>query len=214
MDDCERLDRQALMGMYGYRNKGFLGVVRLYCRQTFDLVLRILAERAPPPRLRVALQRARGVKIGKHVYLAFNVDIDNIRPDLVTIEDHIGIGARTMIFAHSNPAFCTEVMEEYFPPFFAPTTIKTGAWVGPGSIILAGVTIGEVGVVGAGAVVTKDVEPRTLVGGNPARVIRKLKPRADSQIPVEQSSTASRRVYFRQMHTARLKAEDDGHGAE
>jgi acetyltransferase-like isoleucine patch superfamily enzyme len=55
-----------------------------------------------------------------------------------------------------------------------PTLIKRGASIGSSATILCGVTIGERAMVGAGAVVTKDVPPDTLVVGNPARVLRKL----------------------------------------
>jgi UDP-2-acetamido-3-amino-2,3-dideoxy-glucuronate N-acetyltransferase len=55
-----------------------------------------------------------------------------------------------------------------------PTLIKRGASIGSSATILCGVTIGERAMVGAGAVVTKDVPPNTLVAGNPARVLRKL----------------------------------------
>lgn len=48
------------------------------------------------------------------------------------------------------------------------------AWIGFNSIILKGVTIGEGAIVGAGSVVTKDVSPWTIVGGNPARIIREI----------------------------------------
>ena len=48
------------------------------------------------------------------------------------------------------------------------------AWIGTGVKVLKGVTIGEGAIVAAGAVVTKDVEPWTMVGGNPAVVIKKL----------------------------------------
>jgi acetyltransferase-like isoleucine patch superfamily enzyme len=51
-------------------------------------------------------------------------------------------------------------------------TIRRGARVGGGAVLLPGVEIGEEAFVGAGAVVTKDVEPRMLVVGNPARVMR------------------------------------------
>ncbi len=51
-------------------------------------------------------------------------------------------------------------------------------WVGARAIVLKGVTVGEGAVVGAGAVVTRDVEPFTVVAGNPARVIRQLRPTA------------------------------------
>jgi len=53
--------------------------------------------------------------------------------------------------------------------------IQDDAWIGTGAIILKGVTIGEGAIVGAGSVVTKDVPAWTIVGGNPAKVIRKLK---------------------------------------
>ena len=52
--------------------------------------------------------------------------------------------------------------------------IKHGATVGAGAVVLPGVKIGERAMVGAGAVVTKDVEPDTVVVGNPARVVRRL----------------------------------------
>ncbi|MEZ0164431.1 sugar O-acetyltransferase [Kineococcus sp. LSe6-4] len=55
-----------------------------------------------------------------------------------------------------------------------PVTIGDNVWIGGGAIVLPGVTIGEDSVVGAGSVVTKDVPPRVLVVGNPARVVREL----------------------------------------
>jgi len=62
----------------------------------------------------------------------------------------------------------------------APVTIQDKAWIGFNVSILKGVTIGEGAVVGAGAVVSKDVPPYTLVAGNPAQVIRQLKPERES----------------------------------
>ena len=52
------------------------------------------------------------------------------------------------------------------------TLIKKGASIGSGATILANLTVGEQAIVGAGSVVTKDVPPRAIVAGNPARVIR------------------------------------------
>jgi phosphonate metabolism protein (transferase hexapeptide repeat family) len=80
----------------------------------------------------------------------------------------------------------------YFPGaldeerFFAwrrahPVTIGHDVWVGHGAIILPGRTIGTGAVVAAGAVVTKDVAPYTIVGGNPARLIRRRFPAATAE---------------------------------
>jgi len=61
----------------------------------------------------------------------------------------------------------------------APVRICRGAWIGARAMILKGVTIGEDAVVAMGSVVTRDVPPRTIVGGNPARVIREIGPLPD-----------------------------------
>ena len=54
-----------------------------------------------------------------------------------------------------------------------PTVIKRGASIGSGAVILCNVTVGENALIGAGAVVTKDVPPGAVVAGNPARILKK-----------------------------------------
>ena len=54
----------------------------------------------------------------------------------------------------------------------APIRICRGAWIGARACILKGVQVGEGAVVGMGSVVTRNVEPHTVVAGNPARLIR------------------------------------------
>lgn len=55
-----------------------------------------------------------------------------------------------------------------------PVRLGSDVWVGSGAILLPGITVGDGAVVAAGAVVTKDVAPRTIVGGNPARLIKQV----------------------------------------
>ena len=55
-----------------------------------------------------------------------------------------------------------------------PIVIEKSVWIAAGATIIGGVTVGEKSVVAAGSVVTKDVPANTLVGGNPARVIRSI----------------------------------------
>ena len=86
----------------------------------------------------------------------------------------INIGTKVAI---SREAFiCTashDITKPNRPLVTVPITICDGVWIGSRAIILPGVTIGEGAVVAAGAVVTKDVEPFTVVGGNPAKFIKK-----------------------------------------
>ena len=57
---------------------------------------------------------------------------------------------------------------------FKPIHIEDKVWLGANVTILQGVTIGEGAIAAAGAVVTKDVEPKTVVGGIPAKLIKRL----------------------------------------
>jgi len=127
------------------------------------------------PHTRAAmLHKLRGVKI-EHVYrvrIAGNVLIDSLYPELVEIEDDVFITRGATIVAHTTP---TPYQRRYIPDVrFGAVRIRRGAYVGVNAINLPGVTIGEGAIVGAGAVVTKDVPPLSVAVGNPARVIRTI----------------------------------------
>jgi len=85
----------------------------------------------------------------------------------LTIGDSVNLGSHVSIYTRQH-----DVDDPWFAEVGAPVRIEDHAWVSSHAIVLPGVTIGEGAVVAAGAVVTKDVPPYTLVGGNPARPIR------------------------------------------
>jgi acetyltransferase-like isoleucine patch superfamily enzyme len=91
----------------------------------------------------------------------------------ITIESMVGIGPFVKILTSqhkgddiSKPVMLTELE-------FEEVKIETGADVGMGSIILPGVTVGGYAIVGAGSVVTKNIEPYAVYAGNPAKFLRK-----------------------------------------
>ncbi len=134
-------------------------------------LLERLAATFPVPSWRVALHRWRGIKIGKNVYIGYEVIFDRIHPELITIGDYVEIGDRSIISAHSRGSM---LLRDVYPRKNDSVRIETGAWIAPGCIILQGVTIGEKAVVGTGSVVTRDVPARCVVVGVPAKVIRRL----------------------------------------
>jgi acetyltransferase-like isoleucine patch superfamily enzyme len=101
----------------------------------------------------------------------------------VTIEDCVFIGHGVTFVNDMYPRAATESGEIQTEQDWKveKTLVKTGASIGSGVTILANVTIGEHAIVGAGSVVTRDVPPRTIVAGNPARVLRNIKDKPGSR---------------------------------
>lgn len=121
-------------------------------------ILQGLARIAPgATTTRVLLNRWRGVKIGKDVWIGYDTIIETSCPHLVTICDRAQIGIRVTIIAHNREQQGVLIEEE--------------AALGAGVIVLPNVTIGRGAIVTAGSVVTKSVPPKTMVQGNPARPI-------------------------------------------
>jgi len=156
----------------------------------------------PPSRVTNAhlIEIGDGVVILEHSWLAVVPAVEHVVPRLV-IGDRCRIGRFASIACVGEIVFGNDVLtadrifvgdtfhgyEDTTTPILrqpmappAPVHIGDGAFLGIGCAVLHGVTIGEGAYVGAGAVVTEDVAPHTVVGGNPARVLRKWDPAAEA----------------------------------
>ena len=112
--------------------------------------------------------------LGRHIALGKNVFINHACSFLdlgcITIEDGVMIGPRVNITSENHPVEVAK--RKTLVP--GAVLIRQNAWIGAGATILPGVTIGENSVVAAGAVVSSDVPPNTVVGGVPAKVLKEL----------------------------------------
>ncbi|GAB4823801.1 hypothetical protein N2152v2_010847 [Parachlorella kessleri] len=115
------------------------------------------------------------IQLGKGFYCNFGCTFLDCGP--VTIGDRVILGPSVHIYAVNHLLDSAERAGTEGPEFTRPVTIGNDVWVGGGAIICPGVTIGEGSTIAAGAVVTKDVTPLSLVGGNPAKLIRQLEAR-------------------------------------
>ncbi len=107
----------------------------------------------------------RQCKISSHTFIC----------EGVTIEDNVFIGHGVMFINDIYPrATANGQLQTEADWKVERTVIKNGASIGTGATILANVTIGENAIVGAGSVVTKDVPANCIVGGNPAKMFRKI----------------------------------------
>ena len=130
------------------------------------------------------------VHFGKNIYANFN---------LTLVDDtHIYVGDNTMFgpnvtLATAGHPVLPELREKGYQ-FNIPIHIGKNCWIGAGSVILPGVTVGDGSVIGAGSVVTKDIPSGVVAVGNPCRVLRKIGDRdreyyyKDLRIPPEKIS--------------------------
>jgi acetyltransferase-like isoleucine patch superfamily enzyme len=108
------------------------------------------------------------IKIGRDTIVGEGTVLDG--RDKLTIGNHVDIASEVMIYNGEH-----DVDDPNFKAVFAPVVIEDYVFIGPRAIILPGVTIKRGAVVGAGAVVTKDVEQFKIVGGVPAKEIGERK---------------------------------------
>lgn len=109
------------------------------------------------------------IRVGRNVFVNQNCTFYDLGG--LNIADNVMIGPNVSIITTSHPL---EPSQRRTTTIGKPIVIERNVWIAAGATIVGGVTVGENSVVAAGAVVTRDVPPNTLVGGNPARVIRAI----------------------------------------
>lgn len=138
--------------------------------EEFDLLLKeLFPDMGEDSRVNTPLSGVRfnKVKIGKNVVIMPGCLM--MSAGGITIEDEAMIAANVQLISNNHDLDNRSIIT------CRPIRICCRAWIGAGATILPGVTVGENSVVGAGSVVTHDVDPNTIVAGNPARLIRQLK---------------------------------------
>jgi acetyltransferase-like isoleucine patch superfamily enzyme len=111
---------------------------------------------------------------GKHTRIGKNVFINHACSFLdlggITIEDDVMIGPRVNLVTENHPVDPLQRKSLDLKSIL----VKKNAWIGAGATILPGITIGENAIIAAGAVVNKDVPANSIVGGVPAKIIRRI----------------------------------------
>ena len=132
------------------------------------LIHELFAEIGENTRVQPPLQVNIGanVKIGKNVSIMYNLLCMSAAE--IVIEDFAQIAANCSLISNNHD------FKERAIITCKPIHIKKNAWIGAGSTILPGVTVGENAIVAAGSVVTKDVAPNTLVAGVPAKFVKNI----------------------------------------
>jgi acetyltransferase-like isoleucine patch superfamily enzyme len=110
----------------------------------------------------------RFIHIGKNVFI--NHACSFLDMGGITLEDHVLLGPKVNLITENHPADPANRRTLICKPI----VIKRNAWIGAAATILPGVTIGENAIVAAGAVVSRDVPANTVVGGVPAKFIKKI----------------------------------------
>jgi acetyltransferase-like isoleucine patch superfamily enzyme len=142
--------------------------------KVYKRLLKLIAKQIPGYRLRCQLLRMAGYKIGEKVYIGEElIIIDELKDKgRVRIGDRVAVSERVTLIISSHPNFSK--IRPFVKNQHGYIEIDDDAWLGTGCIILPDVRIGKGAIVGAGAVVTKNVPDFTVVAGVPAKIIKRL----------------------------------------
>jgi acetyltransferase-like isoleucine patch superfamily enzyme len=127
-----------------------------------------------------------GCRVGKNVFIGYEVWMDFNHASLIEIEDDVHITNRCLLLCHQRN------LENYYegddasklPYSKNKIHLKKGCHIGMGTIILPGVTVGQGAIIGAGSVIARDIPAWTIAKGNPASVSKYIPPRRHEHLNI------------------------------
>lgn len=163
------LTKALIRGLRGTKN----AILLKYCM--YSVILSPLNYR----KIRPYLWRKIGAKIGKDVFIGYEVWMDFNNPELIEIEDGVHITNRCLLLCHQRN------LQNYFkgddstklPYKKKKIIIRRNAMIGMGTIIMPGVEIGEGAIIGANSLVTKNIPAWSIATGQPAKVVKYIEER-------------------------------------
>ena len=164
-----------------YGNVGPLTVIGKFFANPYHALLQsmmdwIIFAPIAARKIRPWLLRRMGAKVGKDVFIGDHCRFDLNHADMITLEDHVHITSGTRILCHKRN------MENYYrgddsaklPYKVLPVLFKRGSMIGMESMVMPGVTVGEGSIIGAAALVAKDIPDWVMAVGSPAKVVKEI----------------------------------------
>jgi acetyltransferase-like isoleucine patch superfamily enzyme len=133
-----------------------------------------LLEPISPRKLRPALLRFIGCKVGKNVFIGQHVTIDAGYADLIMLEENVHVAGHTIFLCHQRDLSNYSIGDDYSRLGYriGKIHLMKGCLIGTNTLILPGVTVGEGAIVGAGSLIAKDIPAWCMAFGRPAKVVR------------------------------------------
>ena len=162
------------ISLFGAASRGIKGIVKAillkYCM--YSVILSPLNYR----KIRPILWRWIGAKVGKNIFIGYEVWMDFNNAHLIEVEDNVHVANRCLLLCHQRDLSNYFIGDDYskLPYNKKKILLKKGCLVGMDSIVLPGVTVGEGAIVAAGSLVSKDIPAWSIAAGRPAKVLKQI----------------------------------------
>lgn len=129
--------------------------------------------------IRPKLWRWMGAKVGKNVFIGYQVLMDSSYAELIILEDNVHIANRCILLCHQRDLSNYKVGDDYSKLSYkkGKIVLKKGSLIGMNSTVMPKITIGEGAVIGACSLVTKDIPAWSVAIGHPAKVVKRFQER-------------------------------------